>query len=302
MLQRYIKGGNRPSHRFPEGFKIATNYHVQFSDFNNPMLVDMISNYDDRMRRMCAGIDEMLAYVPSRRSSARVNVDWGNALVQIRKLDMEIVSTTQYPQNIDSQMLQQIDLFVMPILYNRQWIPERSLWTHKMTGKMIYKPTSIRFLVWDWWGHVTGKQWSKRWPPQLSGEPPDDIKEYHMVHELFSWFSTKEQIPSIWHRNRDNVIMAEWEQELTAMAAEYAPDVIEEEEEAGKGYKTPATIKDFIAAQPDDVLVSSLLEQAQAVDRTVKNARDLATRMEEAGFEIVHQGSRYGWRAIRSGT
>ena len=298
MLQQYIRHKRRPTRRHPDGFKIATNYHVQFSDFNNPMVVDMISSYDQRMRRLCAGIDEILSYVPSRRSSARVNVDWANALVQIRKLDMEIVSTTQFPQNLDSQMLQQIDLFVVPILYNRQWIPQRELWTHKMTGKMEYKPTSIRFMVWDWWGHFTGKQWSKRWPPQMSGEPPDDVKDYHNVHELFSWFSTKEQIPSIWHRNREDVIIREWEQELTEMAEEYAPDVIEEEEETARGHQNIATLADLIAAQPDDVLVNTLLEEAQRLDKSVKTSRQLASRMEEAGYTMIRE-SRYGWRAIR---
>lgn len=300
QLQRFYKYGCRPSPRYPNGFKIATNYHVLFSDFSNPMLVDMISGYDERLKRVTAGIDEVGSYVPSRRSSARVNVDWGNALVQIRKIDMELVSTTQYPQNIDSQMLQQIDLFVMPLLYNYRWVPERELWSHKATGRMVYKPTSLHFLVWDWWGNHTGKQWQKRWPPQLSGEPPDDTKDYHNVHEVFSWFSTKERIPSMWHRNRQNIILQEWEHELTDMAEEYAPEVMEEQAEE-REYRKPATIKDLVNAQPDDVFLYTLLDEARKIDPNIKSAYQLASKFEQEGWTVIKEG-RFGYRALRLST
>ena len=295
MLQSYIKHGNRPTPRNPNGFKIASNIHMQFADFCNPALVDMLINYESKLRRMQLGIDEILSFLPSRRTMARVNVDAANALVQIRKDEMEIVTTTQKPQNIDSQMLDQIDLFVLPLLYNRRWVPVREIWTHKMTGRMQYKPTSMRLLIWDWWGNFTGKQYSKRWPPQMSGEQPDYTIDYHNIHEIFSWFHTKEKVPSIWHRNRANVIIEQWEEEMTQMAAELAPDVIDEEADAGR---VIATIDDLIAAQGDDVMVASLLNEAKAIDKNIKGTRELALRMEQAGYHVQKEG-RYGYRALK---
>lgn len=296
MLQSYIKNGRRFSNRHPNGFKLATNYHVQFADFNDPHIVDMVSSYDDRMRRMVIGIDEILSYVPSRRSMARSNVDFANFLVQIRKLDIELLSTTQRPQNIDSQMLDQIDLFVAPILFNKQWVPERAQWSHKKTGKMILRPTSCRLLVWDWWGTYTGKQYAKRWPPQVSGEPPDNHIDYHGIHELFSWFSTKEQVPSMWHANREDVLQRDWAQTLEAMKADYAPEVAEEDKEG----PPIATLADLINAQPDDLHLSSIIEQAQSLDRSVKTMGQLVSKMEDAGYTVFKEG-RQGYRAMKIG-
>lgn len=294
MLQCYLKNKMRFSEQRPEGFKLATNYHVQFADFNNPMLVDMLSNYDERMRRIICGIDEILSFVPSRRTMSRANLDFANSLIQIRKLDIEIVSATQKPQNIDSQMLDQIDLFILPLLYNKQWIPIRELWSHKMTGKLEYKPTAARLMIWDWWGSFTGKQYSKRWPPQMSGEPPDYTLDLHNIHELFSWFSTKEQVPSLWHSNRRNVIGREWAGELEAMAAEFEPDIIAEEGEGA----APATVTDLINAQPNNVMVSTILDAARLLDKTIKSSKELAVKMEGQGFHVVKEG-RYGYRALR---
>lgn len=296
MLRSYIKHGKRFSQRHPDGFKLATNYHVQFADFNDPHIVDMVSSYDDRMRRMIIGIDEILSYVPSRRSMARSNVDFANFLVQIRKLDIELLSTTQRPQNIDSQMLDQIDLFIMPILFNKRWIPERERWTHKFTGKMIFRPTSVRLLIWDWWGTFTGKQFSKRWPPQISGEPPDYTLDYHGIHELFSWFSTKEQIPSLWHANREDVLQRDWAETLEAMRAEYAPEAVEQEAEGAP----PATLTEFIDAQPDDILLSGILDRAKAMDRSIRTVSHLVSKMEDRGYTVIKEG-RYGYHAYRLG-
>lgn len=294
MLQSYKKHGKRFSDRHPDGFKLSTNYHVQFADFNDPHIVDLVSSYDDRMRRMLVAIDEILSYVPSRRSMARTNVDFANFLVQIRKLDIELLSTTQRPQNIDSQMLDQIDLFIMPVLFNKRWIPEKERWTHKPTGRMMYRATSVRLLIWDWWGTFTGKQYSKRWPPQISGEPPDYILDYHGIHELFSWFSTKEQVPSIWHQNREDMLQKSWADVLDKMAAEFAPLAAEQEEEG----EIPQTIADLIAAQPEEVFVGRILDQAKRLDKSIKQVGHLVSKMEDAGYHVVKEG-RNGYHAYR---
>lgn len=294
MLQAYQKHGQRFSQRHPEGFKLATNYHVQFSDFSNPMLVDMISNSEEKLRRSVCGIDEILSYVPSRRTMAKGNLSWAGALVQIRKMDMEILSTTQKPQNIDSQMLDQIDLFILPVLYNKRWVPVREQWTHRMTGRMQLKPVSVKLLIWDWWGTFTGKQYSKRWPPQMSGEPPDFILDYHYIHELFSWYSTKERVPTAWTANRDDILAVEWAAELDDMAAELEPEITAENAEGAP----IATVTDLINAQPDDVLVASLVDTAKMLDKNVKGVRDLNERMERLGFYVIKDG-RNGFRALR---
>jgi hypothetical protein len=295
MLRAYIKHGKRFSERFPDGFKLATNYHVQFADFCDPHIVDMLSDMDDRYRRMCLGIDEILSYVPSRRTMARVNVNFAtNFLVQLRKFDIELITTTQRPQNIDSQMLDQIDLFIMPVLFNKQWIPKQELWTHKYTGEMMYRATSCRLLIWDWWGTFTGKQYAKRWPPMLSGEQPDWIMDLHGLHQLFPWFSTKEAIPAMWHHKREDTLAKSWADALEEMVVEYAGEAIEEEKEGQK----PVTIKDLVNAQPDEVVIHTLLDQAKAIDSSIKGTNDLKRIFDEAGFFLDKQ-SRKGWVAYR---
>lgn len=294
MLRAYIAKGTRYSERHPDGFKIGTNYHVQFADFNDPHLVDMLSEADERYRRMVVAVDEILSYVPSRRTMARANVNFAtNCLVQIRKFDMEMLATTQKPQNIDSQMLDQIDLFIMPVLFNRRWVPERALWTHKPTGRMLRRATSVRLLIWDWWGTFTGKQYAKRWPPMLSGEEPDWILDYHGIHELFSWFHTKEPIPAMWHHKREDNLARTWADAMGDIAQEFTP---EEEEEAAF---TIASLDDLISAQGDEVVLHSILEEAQRLDKRIKSINDLKRAFDEKGF-LIDRHSRKGWVALRT--
>jgi len=295
MLKAYIQHGQRYSKRHPDGFKLATNYHVQFADFSNPMLVDMISNSEEMLKKSVCGIDEILSYVPSRRTMAKGNLNWANALVQIRKMDMEIVSTTQKPQNIDSQMLDQIDLFMLPILYNKRWRPVQEQWTHRKTGRMHLKPISACLLIWDWWGTFTGKQYSKRWPPQMSGEQPDFTLHLHNIDNLFSWYSTKERVPAMWGANRDDILSREWKDELDAMVGDLEPEIIESNSE-----KVIATLSDLINAQPDDVMVATLLDNAKLLDNNIHTVSQLADRMELSGFHIIKEG-RWGFRALRLG-
>lgn len=287
MKRRYIKSRSLWSRDNLDGFRLATNYQVQFAELNDPYIVDKVSSYDDGMRRLYMALDEVLSYMPSRRSMARTNVDFTNFLVQIRKLDTELVSTTQMPQNLDSQLLQQIDCFMQPILFNKKWLPKRDLWTHKKTGEMIYRATSARILVWDWWGNLgVGRQVYKRWPPSASGELPDCTWDWHGLDNLFSWFSTKEQVPSIWHRNRDTMLSKNWQDFLGATATEYAPtDVVQEKEEG----PPPATLDELIAAQPDLVPFNDLFDLAKDINKSLGTSQ-LAGLLESHGYTIEGKG------------
>jgi len=229
---------------------------------------------------------------------ARGNLDFvTNCLVQIRKFDMEMLCTTQRPQNLDSQMLDQIDFFIMPVLYNKQWVPEKELWSHKHTGRMLYRAVSARLLIWDWWGTYTGKQYRKIWPPMMSGEPPDYTMDFHRVHELYSWYSSKEPIPAMWHRKREDTLAKGWTDTMTEIAQDYAPEAEEQETDGVPA----ATIGELIAAQPPDLYIrsSGLFDRAKKLDRNISMARFMVN-MEDAGYTIIREG-RYGYRAVRIG-
>lgn len=294
MRRRYEASGQKYSSRNPEGFKLASNYHVQFADFNDPKVVDMVNAYDDRFRKMLLSVDEILSYVPSRRSNARSNVDFANFLVQIRKLDMELLSTTQRPQNIDSQMLDQIDLFISPILFNKRWIMERALWTGKPTGKLIWAPTAVRLQCWDWWGTFTGDQRRKPWPPQVSGERPDYILDLHNIDGIFHQFSSKEQVPSIWSANRDDVLLRSWEKEMRVMADALNPEIAEVEAEG----VPDATMADLVKGQGDTVDVREMMEQARqaGISGTYPEALRL---LEGSGYSLIKKGRSSGHLAQR---
>lgn len=299
MKRAYLHKGWDISQRFGDGFKLATNYHVQFSDINDPFLIERFNETDTELEHALLGFDEILSFIPSRRTMARSNLDFAQGIVQIRKGEQEIVSATQKPQNIDSQMLDQIDLFIMPLLFNYQWVPQKELWTHKNTGKMWYKPTAVRLLIWDWWGTFTGKMYSKRWPPYLSGEWPDYFLNLYGIHELFSWFSTKERVPAIWQHNRFDILA---EQGWTAEDAEaedaigdMANQIDSEAEGIRKDAPPPATIQEWVNAQADVVSIEKVIDEAKMFRPNVSNAQ-LADLFEEAGYTIYKRG-KYGYLA-----
>ena len=119
MLQRYLRWGTKSSAANPDGHKICANYHVSFADFYNPMLVDMLVDFPPWAHDMTCLVDEILAYFPNRRSLARGNLNFGTFLQQIRKRHIELLFTTQFPQNMDKIMVEQVDLFIRSEIFNR---------------------------------------------------------------------------------------------------------------------------------------------------------------------------------------
>jgi len=276
MMQAYAAQGQKFSRRHPYGFRLASNYHVKFADFNNPMLVDLLVKFPPWAHHILCMVDEILAYFPSRRTMARGNLDFGTFLQQIRKRDIEMICTTQFPQNLDGQMLQQINLFVMPILYNRK--------------------NSVRLLIWDWWGQYTGRIWHKHWPP--IEEPPDYKLSIHGLHGIFPWFESKEVVAPMWSGAREEIIEQNWKNELDQMEASAAAAEQEQHVLIGGAQQAPKTLKELAESCEDDFYIATILDDAKGLDRNIKAVGDLAEYLSSAGF-MVHKEGRYGYRARR---
>lgn len=276
MREAYRLHGKLATRRNPQGFKLATNIHCKFAQFNNPMLVDLIIDFPPWAYRLTLGVDEILAYFPSRRTMARGNLNFATFLQQIRKRDIELFCTTQFPQNLDGQILEQLNLFVMPVLYNRK--------------------NSVRLLIWDWWGQYTGRMWRKYWPPMMSGEPPDFTLDIHGLRGLFPLFSTKEVVHAMWSSSRDEGVEYEWQDEMAEYARHYAPDAVEMENEPPES-RPPQNLRELVESLPPDIWLLDILDQAKSLDSRIKNTKTLGEHLRSEGWYVWRDGPK-GFRAI----
>ena len=177
---------------------IGSNYWNEFADILNPELVPWFNTeglFDPRARRMYATVDEAGSQFANRRSLSQVNVDFMQVLTQIRKLETEMVFTTQFPQWIDMGVLYQIDLFI------------------GMDMDMDANGgVDLNMAVWDWWGQWTGRNQRKIWPPQDS----DIDWECTLVDadQMFGKYLTNQIIPPVWAKNRKQVIVSQWDDHM----------------------------------------------------------------------------------------
>lgn len=168
--------------------KVFSNYWTDFSH-SDPYLVDKLNNFPEWAEDGIIMIDEVSSAFPSTRSMANVNVLFTNFLTQIRKRNMEIMFTTQFPSTVSHALLMQVDLFLL---------------TEKIQGGR-----GIRFYVFDYWGQWTGKFNKKRWPPEK--EEADWSWTLHNTDRIFGSYNTSEVVAAIHSDSRDDIIEAGWQ-------------------------------------------------------------------------------------------
>lgn len=271
MRASYIEQGVRyHREKRPWGRRIGSNYHIDFADFNNPMLVDMITDFPDWAGNSLFCIDEMGAYFPNRRSLARPHLNFSTFLQQIRKLGTELIFTTQFPQNMDGQILQQIDLFATP--------------------RRVNNGRDLKIMLWDWWGQFTGDFSNKRWPPNPTENPPDYTLTIYDIFKLYGHYPTEEVVAPLWSNQRSNIIERNWGSELEEInkkdqkAAEKAAEERVDRLKARGGFIK--TLDALLDSQPDSVSVKAMLNRAKKVDDTIKTMGDLSNYMEDHGWAI----------------
>jgi len=274
MLQRYLRWGIKSSPSNPNGHKICTNYHVDFADFYNPMLVDMMVDFPPWAHDMTVMIDEILAYFPNRRSLARGNLNFGTFLQQIRKRHIELLFTTQFPQNMDKIMVEQVDLFIRPELFNRG--------------------NSVRLIIHDWWGQFTGNMISKKWPP--IHEPPDWIIPIHNIKNVYGAYPTDEVVAPMWSGNRNTIIKGQWtDEEIDSQHTnpprdeggpfEVAPEPVAPEQE-----RVIRSIEDLILSQGPKFQIDGILDRAKRLDASIRKISDLHRIIGQMGYVVRRDG------------
>jgi len=167
---------------------VLSNYWTDFSH-SDPYLIDRLNDFPSWARDGVIAIDEVASAFPSVRSMAGVNVMFTNFLTQIRKRNMEILFTTQFPSTVSHSLLMQVDLFVL---------------CEKIQGGR-----GVKLFCFDYWGQWTGKFWKKRWPPLK--EEADWSWTLHNTDRVWGSYNTSEVVASIHSDSRDDVISEAWE-------------------------------------------------------------------------------------------
>jgi hypothetical protein len=167
--------------------RIACNYYMDFAHLSSPYLPEALMTFPPWGRDLLVCYDEITSLVPSRRTTSRMNLNFGNWLMQIRKRNVSVLMATQFPQVIDRLVLHQTDLFIH--------------------CELINGGQAVRHYVHDWWGQWTGKQFTKPWPPI------QDMYDYEWVlpntDAMFDRFRSSEVVPSNWIPQRDAILYGE---------------------------------------------------------------------------------------------
>jgi len=276
MLKAYSKNHVRRGH------KVMANFHVSYADLVHAYLVDALIDFPEWAHHLYVMIDELDAYFPSGRATTKASLSFVGFMKQIRKRGIELIFTSQYPQEIDRRVLRQIDLFVKPVLINRK--------------------RDMKIKVWDWWGKFTGNFAQKAWPPV---EDPNDSRytepdfEWILfnVNTLFDKYRSLEVVAPFWSESRGDIVMSEWRDEVQVdlARAEAAKDAVE----TGRESPQIANLEDLLSQQPDGIALAQLLTRAQRLESNIKDSKGLATRAEALGFSIIYNK---GYRLYQSDT
>jgi hypothetical protein len=261
--------------------KVAANYNTTVanlgpehnpSQYCNPYIVDDMMGFPPWADRLLVLIDEAAALFPRRRSTARVNVDFSTFMQQIRKRDVEVAFTTQFPGMLDDQLLVNIDLYCTVNMWPRHG------WN---AGKYI------DIMIWDWHGQFTGRFTKPRIPPD---GPPTWRRRLHNANKIFGQYNTKEVIGPLWatDHQRESMARQHWAE---GQIGEPGMVVIDPPDEVA------TNLAEFILTlQERSFNIDRILTDAQAFDPKIRNVKDLAERIDVFGLWDISR-ERKSWIA-----
>jgi len=171
--RRYDSGGLND-------FSIGSNYWMapEVANYVSQYIMDRIAEYPRWARKMTLYLDEIQNAASSRRSMSKQNVGLSSFLTMVRKRQIEVMFTTQFPQVIDYQVLLQVDLFI--------------------EVEQDYDFHTITIYIHDWWGQYTGKNWRKPWPPRR-WDADDTVKlVIPNPQTIFNSYDTDEVIANVY--------------------------------------------------------------------------------------------------------
>ena len=256
----------------PLGYKVWANYHLAFAERLDERLAEYMMAWPDDMNKKIICLDEARGVASSWKASTTANQLLGAQLEQIRKDDLEIMWATQFPQRVDKSVLFQVDYFVRPKL-------------DPHTGIALMD-------IYDYWGQLTGNDYSRRsWPPR-PGEQDLTLVAYG-VNEIFPYYNTKQKIAPLWWGKGDGMA-----QVMPTTMNE--PDTFDPDQEIPAGQEGREELRErggsvrakraalwaMIAGLPDGWRPVTYLPDFQQLFPQIKNTRALITVLERAGWIV----------------
>ncbi len=169
-------------------WKVAANFHNSYADITRPFLVEELTEYPEWGYNLRLLIDEFAMYAHRRKWQLTSNLNLESFMTQIRKRSIEPSAATQFPQRLDGDIVEQIDLFIdCDIETQGCGNPEHSFCAAQR--------------VHDWWGQWTGNTRKKPWPP--NSWDYDYFKWFHNCGIFFGSFVTEEIFSPIWLKEPD---------------------------------------------------------------------------------------------------
>ena len=169
-------------------WKVAANFQNSYADVTRPFLVEELTEYPEWGFRLRLQIDEFAMYAHRRKWQLTSNLNLETFITQIRKRSIEPCAATQFPQRLDGDIVEQIDLFIdCDIEPAGCGNPEHTFCAAQR--------------VHDWWGQWTGNTRRKPWPP--NNWDYDYFKWFHNCGAFFGSYVTEEIFAPIWAKDAD---------------------------------------------------------------------------------------------------
>jgi hypothetical protein len=274
---------------------IAANFQNTYADITRPFLVEELTEYPDWGWNMRIEIDEIAMYCHRRKWQMTSNLNLEGFITQIRKRSIEPSGATQFPQRLDGDIVEQIDLFIDCDIEPRGCgNPEHTFCAAQR--------------VHDWWGQWSGNTKRKPWPPNVWEY--DYFKWFHNCGMFFGAYVTEEIHSPIWLKDGDKnrIRLKQWGEEGDLEADEQLyyqqqNDMTREELKDWEPYAPDLSIgapgEDQLAAflrdkahrMPSKTLTLSMyVREAETIDPNITTAKLLQHFCEKQGWEIKREG------------
>ena len=165
--------------------RLYSNINIDFADVCNPFIYDDIANPTDmRWAKATFVWDEVGEVMMSKRSNSKVVVASESSLVMMRKREIDIIATTQWPHALTGLFAAQCDFFMKPKLHKEYYMQDGNR----------HVRAAISVDCWNWNGSITGEPMHGRSLMEL-GEPWKAFTIFG-VERFFNKYSTGELVAS----------------------------------------------------------------------------------------------------------
>ncbi len=280
--------------RYP--WQVLANFQNSHADITHPYLVELLSEYPPWGWNKRLEIDELAMYAHRRKWQLNLNLE--SFITQIRKRSIEPSAATQFPQRLDNDIVEQVDLFIdCDLEINGCGHPEHTFCAAQR--------------VHDWWGQWSGGTWRKPWPPNPWDY--DEFKWFHNTAAFFGSYVTEEIHSPVWWKDeqKQNIRLRQWGQEtdleadtekfrrLEDLTKEHQPinEEIATEMTDWETYEPDLTIgapgsdqlaqflRDKASHQPGQLLTLNLfVKEAQNIDPDISSLRALSDFCRKQGW------------------